>query len=711
MLVTQCRGALRPAVLSSFPCFSFVYPFSKSSHSRFPLPPSLPTTPSKLPPPRVRRESAAGPSRPSFRPRPIDLAKPLPIIKTSKDLRHEDDVVVNRALPTIASGVDPSEEEERHLQQALLASVFGAKAPAEIPVPVVSRVEPPSIAGLFNRTTAYLLFDRADQDLVDDGVEYDADYKDTAFVTSTPGIDLELLERGMDALEKHQGRLEATTLQPYSSVKSTLADLLPTVSEPVRRDLHAHWHRRRVERGTAFLRIYQPAPDPKNHDPAVAFRPRERDAVSGVARRMNTYDNYRKALVLRAELEQLADLLSCVINRERIKAEALAVQLFRQRLQATAEGGVRMDAANRSVFVGEVEPVVVYGEGLANAVIVPCRGLDLPNDIRVVSRKMGSEKLGKKSRRKSRPIDKKLSKDAFAAQTPDVRVNGSGLPPAVDTFGFDEHGNKFLKHMRYFAGGFMNYGVSPYDHRIFAAASERNTVRVLPREPSAVTFPSANVAFGHFRERRNRGGKVGPQSLTAQDICKDILVERYRSEPFRADEASPPKRRRTIRARGRVGRGGRIFLDRVVFEKETGVRAASYPASVDIGGVYTAGIPFHEARKVARQVVTGAMGEISKLDGGVELERADGEKNELVALAQRLLPPLKPIVNVGSGLGMQPDIVDFWPRRRKGGGSNMDDNVTDGDQYICHKEGVSSREEQRRLPAFAPRTTALVAEV
>jgi len=50
--------------------------------------------------------------RPSFRPRPIDLNKPLPIVKTTKDLKHdEDNVAVARALPAMATGVDPTEEE------------------------------------------------------------------------------------------------------------------------------------------------------------------------------------------------------------------------------------------------------------------------------------------------------------------------------------------------------------------------------------------------------------------------------------------------------------------------------------------------------------------------------------------------------------------------------------------------------------------------
>eukprot|EP00170_Pyropia_yezoensis_P001675 contig_7211_g1679 len=194
-------------------------------------------------------------SRPSFRPRPIDLNKPLPIIKSSKDLRHEDDVLVSRTLPAMATGMDPAEEEERHLQQALLASVMGGgngSGPAgrtkslEIPVPVVSVVpgyDEAPFTQFVRPPSHYIVFDKNDEELERTTVEYDADFTDERFLAdlsarAPPGITADALERGMDALEKAQSR--STTLPPYGPpIRALLSPLIS--SDAARKELHRHW--------------------------------------------------------------------------------------------------------------------------------------------------------------------------------------------------------------------------------------------------------------------------------------------------------------------------------------------------------------------------------------------------------------------------------------------------------------------------------------
>ena len=75
-----------------------------------------------------RRDGSLVPkmSRPSFRPRPIDLNKALPIVKSNRDLKHDvDSVTVARALPAMATGVDPIEEEVRWSSLTLSSASFG----------------------------------------------------------------------------------------------------------------------------------------------------------------------------------------------------------------------------------------------------------------------------------------------------------------------------------------------------------------------------------------------------------------------------------------------------------------------------------------------------------------------------------------------------------------------------------------------------------
>lgn len=659
-------------------------------------------------------------SRPSFRPRPIDLTKPLPIVWSGAELRVDDEVVVNRALPAVATGVDPAEETERHLKQALMASVYGdeRRASVDIPIPVVRPVKPPERSGpKWERPPGYIMFDKSDHDLEDDCVDYDADHLDDAFVERVGGgLGMDAFERAMDAIEKVQGRSNNPDLLPYDAMKPVLQDILQATSESVRKEVYHHWAKRRMERGRPFLRLYQPAPDPTNNDPSVAFRPRDRDGAGG-KRRMNTYENYKRAELLRDDLRLLSEMLEQVVERELQKTLLLSVQLLQQRTKVMAEGGSRVDAVARSIFSGEQEPVVLYGQS-SSQVMVPCRNLVLPKEIEVVHKRLGNltlEKAPKKTRRKAvAKVGGEKLKGQAAVSNAEQKVSASGSGSAVDTFGFDDLGNKFLRQMRYFAGGFMNYGVSPYDHRVFSAASERNTVRVDPTEPKPVDFPGPAVGFGDLRSSgdadhvHNEARLGNGHPLKTGEICVDIVGEKRGSE-FRRSGSPARKVARVIRARARLGRGGRVVFDRVVFERERGAKAASYPASVEMGGVYTAGIPLDAASKVGRVVEEGGLGNILRLGNGFdEAEERDqwgGDSDEGVSAAKKLIPAMKPVMGLNPGIGVSPDVVSYWPRRKRGGKRGRR-------EVMVESEGAEeeTEEELRRLPAYAAREQRLVSE-
>lgn len=829
--------------------------------------------------------AAAGPSRPSFRPRPIDLAKPLPIIKSSKDLRHEDDVVVNRALPTIATGVDPSEEEERHLQQALLASVFGSSdKPPDIPVPVVSQVKPPDTRRDFRLPETYIQFDRNDAELLKNSVEYDADWEDYAFAKKA-AIDIDLVEVAMDALEKLQGQLQQSqhlhqhqandgtdaldgadvkhifdadaddeaaasalgnskavpaknssnttdnkvgmttnalkgnddsaaqnaTTEKLMKDRSACPDfdkLTSGISDKQRDQLFQHWHQRRTKHKKAFIRYFQPAPDPNDTDPSVAFRPRDREGGVPIAHRMNTYDNYRRALIIRDELAKLSKIMSMVVERERKKGELLNLQFLLQRVKITSAAPAQVDNIVRHVFLNDAEPVLqlashqtpkqtsqsqslqqapTIGVGMG---IVPCRGIQVPQEVQVSMRRFVHDKNTTKKQRR-RPKEKRIGSGASAVKDPSMSQDGAnnvggGMVGAtfdrsinvapnnanhhhplqqhsptgiaqIDTFGFDEHGNRFLKLMRCFAGGFNNYGVSPYDHRVFAAASERNTVRTLPRDPKPVLFPSSAIKFasrleepeendddkddffeddedddddddeninrssstmwsshgrgrgkGIGKGRGKGGGKTGPRSrkdenqpkqqpfVTPEQVQHDIMngIRGMSSEGSKDPAiARPSKVRRTaVRVRGRVGRGGRIVFDRVPFEAERGAKAASYPASVEMGGVYTGGVPLDCAGQVSQEVNRGLMGEVQRLcpkSVGASNEHSD-EDDEQRTFAKHLYTPLRPMVeaNKGTVSSSNPEVISYWPSKQYKSSSRQQKRTSGGLVKSATNNGV-----------------------
>lgn len=740
-------------------------------------------------------------TRPSFRPRPIDSSRPLPILRTSKDLRHADDVVVSRALPQVGTGVEAAELEERHLQQALLASVYGENAKNsksfDIPIPVFENVATPACpikAAFVRPPNAYIMFDKSDEDLESSFVDYDGDHIDESFVAKYNiahkkqpiPLDMDGLETAMDALEKLQGRtlaeeedtMEAEvvgksdpkkgasaaataaaavaaaaaakkketreTLLQFSQMRSELVATLPTCTDIGRRELHAHWVDRRLAHGSPFHRLYIKAPATNDPNPGVAFRPRGREDGGG-GRRMNTYENFKRARLLRDEFEVLRGVMESVLSRERLKAEQLALSALQTRVHCVASGGARLASISRNIVAFEREGFSI-GDGDAK-IAVSCRGLgaDLPLNVESELNRMpfGPEKAKtKKTKRKSvgggaNRADGKVgvpsatigdAGSALGDAGQHGATDGKGLRPQaallsqanhVDSYGFDDHGNRFLKHMRYFAGGFMNYGVCPYDHRVFAAASERNTVKDHPREPKPFSFPASNMKFG--RRGQAIGGKLRPRQSVKQttapsqqpwsspfsgssDVCHDAHVvgrKRLLGSDFGSNVSK--RIRRPIKVRGRVGRGGRVFMDRVAFEPERGVKAASYPASVEMGGVFTAGLPLEVADRVAAEEVGyGTLGYIDDLVGSAE-DRA-------------LIGPLQPMVKLARGHRGADGHIVYWPSRKAAcveeasqseieAGYNASSAREHTDSRSQH---ASNAEDLRKMPTYASRALPLV---
>jgi len=675
-------------------------------------------------------------SRPSFRPRPIDYSKPLPIIKTSKDLRNEDDVVVNRALPAVATGVDPAEEEERHLQQALMASVYGetASKPVDIPIPIFSKLKTVpyrQLDGPFKRPPGYINFGKSDRDLEHASVDYDADYEDETFVkkynvkqSSANKLSIGVLEEAMDFLEKQQAFIENEDkkLVPYAAVQTEFSKKMTNFSNTNRRAIFNHWSSRREKHNKPFLRLYQSPPDPSDNNPALAFRPRDKDADAASGRRLNTYENFKRAQTMRDDLIKLRSILASCKDRDRIKRHQISVACLLARL-SLLNGGPRIELIARRTLAPSKDAVVLAGSG-STATAVAVRDLTLPSSIDVVTlpdhllaasnAAIAAEKAPKRSARRSggrvNTIEKSRSEVESLAEAARANVRATGTTTA-DIHGYDEHGNRFLKHMRYFAGGFLNFGVNPYDHRVFSAASERNTVRELPNDPPPFTFPSPIVGFAQL---------PGESSETIE-AAKNVLkrAREGKLDNSDSDEIEPRqwvrKRPRTLRVRGRVGRGGRIVLDRVSYERERGVKAASYPASVEAGGVYTGGIPIEVAPRLLRSgVKKGGLGSLALLQPQEIHDSAD--ESEDTDEYRTLIRPLKSMASLSRGVRQADGSVSFWPNRSRGSGAKRGIGGRRRGSTRLNEKNMSPdagrwKNSLRTLPAYAASDDELVSEV
>ncbi|KAJ3034895.1 Enhancer of polycomb-like protein 1 [Rhizophlyctis rosea] len=83
---------------------------------------------------------APGPTNSGLRSRKVDHKKSLPVYRYHEVPDFDETSSINRAIPTIATGVEKEEEEEHHLQAALIATQSGfTHNPVVIPTPDASK--------------------------------------------------------------------------------------------------------------------------------------------------------------------------------------------------------------------------------------------------------------------------------------------------------------------------------------------------------------------------------------------------------------------------------------------------------------------------------------------------------------------------------------------------------------------------------------------
>jgi hypothetical protein len=254
---------------------------------------------------------------------------------------------------------------------------------------------------------------------------------------------------------------------------------------------------------------------------------------------------------------------------------------------------------------------------------------------------------------------------------------------------------------------------------VFAAASERNTVKEHPCEPKPFMFPATEVKFGTLSHvppcsdysLRHRGGKTGPGGNHFPPAVADGSVSGPIRGPWTDYVGGASRRKpRPIKVRGRVGRGGRIFLDRVVFEPERGVKAASYPASVEMGGVYTAGLPLEAAERVAAEGFGhGLLGNVEYLGLG---HSSSGTEHAFIQ-------PLAPMVKLSEGTVNADGQTVYWPSTKKRKPASIPTSTMSKRRREVSRQAMASdnigprrrssnEESLRRIPAYAPREVPLV---
>ncbi|GKV26856.1 hypothetical protein SLEP1_g36077 [Rubroshorea leprosula] len=284
-------------------------------------------------------------SRLSFRPRPLDIHKKLPIVKSVKDFEEDE-------TPTSAT---------RNSQLLRLAAVEAdnevhqiptKKLAPEIPTPqfVVVDTYERDYSRTFSQPTSYIRA-RGARAEIGEFIEYDLDNEDEdwllEFNKDKKILSPEKFENLVFKLEilDHKARERAgvitpTFLAPIPVVLKGDAALEALQSQPITcgvfQSVYNYWREKRERWQKPILRRLQPPPPVNDNNPYNVFRPREkahRLHTRRMQRRENNVQSFEKLRQVRRNLDQAKSILEALIKREEKKRDVMENEVSLQRIQ------------------------------------------------------------------------------------------------------------------------------------------------------------------------------------------------------------------------------------------------------------------------------------------------------------------------------------------------------------------------------------------
>lgn len=282
-------------------------------------------------------------SRLSFRPRPLDIHKKLPIVKSFKDFEDDDTPTSTRNSQFFRLTAEP-ENEVQH--------VPSKKAAAEIPTPeyVIVDTYERDYSPSFCQPTSYIRARGARAEL-GEFIEYDLDIEDEDWLQEF-NEDEEILtpERFENLLFKlevldHKARERAGVItqtlgSPISVLLQIDAALEALQSQPIKlailESVYRYWKEKRERWQKPILRRLQPPPPVNDTNPYNVFRPREkahRLHTRRMQRRENNVQSFEKLRQVRRNLDQAKTILETLIKREEKKRDVMETEVNLQRIQ------------------------------------------------------------------------------------------------------------------------------------------------------------------------------------------------------------------------------------------------------------------------------------------------------------------------------------------------------------------------------------------
>ena len=389
-----------------------------------------------------------------------------------------------------------------------------------------------------------------------------------------PTLTEDSMEALMDLFEKDAGVItvrgelmssdeKVDVSRSYTLAKAIMsaATTLHLKGKPVELVYH-YWIDKRKRRGKALLRIFQEPPPKGNTDPHVAFRPRlEGRRISKRNPRKDDISAYHKMLTLKKDFVRVLDIVEGVVTRERDKRDVhlLDVQIFDQRLalshhaqrlaQTGALTGLMVDNPLQGLMAAA--PPAVAAVSLFRSTLPPCTWVrpekkkakkagkpSLPSHPPALTSSASTGSASSKSggRAKAKSSSKKGEPQPLSSPSPSSLSSLSSSPSSLSHPDLYDDAADFTSDDDFLS--------EDDDDRAFFHSIDLYTKRQrLPPLPPSSPSPS-------------------PYLYTSIEVA------------FPDDEILPPSELITPppgvpavlgRCRGRVGRGGKLWIDPVMY--------------------------------------------------------------------------------------------------------------------------------------------------
>eukprot|EP00268_Persea_americana_P047311 TRINITY_DN4918_c0_g1_i3.p1 TRINITY_DN4918_c0_g1~~TRINITY_DN4918_c0_g1_i3.p1 ORF type:complete len:453 (+),score=84.83 TRINITY_DN4918_c0_g1_i3:776-2134(+) len=284
-------------------------------------------------------------SRPSFRPRPLDINKKLPIVKSVKDFEDDETTTSTRNSQMLRIAAE-AENEVHHIPSK--------KNAAEIPTPqfVVVDTYERDYSCTFSQPLSYLR-GRGARAEIGEFVEYDLDNEDEDWLEEFNDERKIITSEKLESLLFRLEVLDHKTRERAGVITTTLGSPVPVLLEldiafealqsqlqsirySVFLSVYNYWKEKREQWQKPILRRLQPPPPVNDTNPYNVFRPREkahRLHTRRMQRRENNVQSFEKLRQVRRNLDQAKTVIDALIKREEKKREAMETEVTLQRTQ------------------------------------------------------------------------------------------------------------------------------------------------------------------------------------------------------------------------------------------------------------------------------------------------------------------------------------------------------------------------------------------